>query len=238
MDASRFNSVNRGEQQMTFGRFTTDDLRALFEYNPDTGVIRWISTDKRGRQAGWVMKDGYRYIQLEGKLYLSHRVAWALHYGAEPDGSLDHINSRKSDNRISNLRIATVSENNRNRLRQSNNTSGFKGVTLNKRTGRYNATLTVDKETHRLGTFATAEEAAFAYRDAAERLHGDFANCGESPDSEENELDVLISDLLRAETSFPSTHHKKMCGDAAAYLASMRALLSAAQPEETEIVSR
>jgi hypothetical protein len=217
---------------MTFGRFTVDDLRSLFEYNPETGVIRWASTDKRGRQAGWVMKDGYRYIQLEGKLYLSHRIAWTLHFGVEPDGSLDHINSRKSDNRIANLRIATVSENNRNRLRQSNNTSGFKGVTLNKRTGRYNATLTVDKVTHRLGTFATAEEAAFAYRDAAERLHGDFANSGESPTSEEDEIDALINDLLHAETSLPSAHHKKMCSNAAAYLASMRALARAAQPEE------
>lgn len=79
------------------------------------------------------------------------------------------------DNRRSNMRNVTRSQNQMNRRRQSNNTSGYKGVSLFKRTGRYRAYIMVDgKETH-LGYYKTAEEAYAVYCAAVIRIHGEFA---------------------------------------------------------------
>jgi hypothetical protein len=93
-----------------------------------------------------------------------------------PDGSVvDHVNGDTLDNRRANLRLATPIENARNRKMQSTNTTGLKGVMLNKRTGTWRSKIrTGGCEVH-LGTFKTAQEAHAAYCDAAKQFHGDFA---------------------------------------------------------------
>lgn len=87
----------------------------------------------------------------------------------------DHINGDGLDNRRSNLRPATHAENMRNRRIGSNNTSGFKGVSLNRRTGRWAACIVADGRRNWLGYHATPEAAARAYDAAARELHGEFA---------------------------------------------------------------
>ena len=86
---------------------------------------------------------------------------------------VDHINGNGLDNRKANLRIASATENGRNRRRHSNNTSGFKGVKKDK--GRWVANIGGSKNRIRLGSFETPEEAHAAYCEAANRLHGEFA---------------------------------------------------------------
>lgn len=87
----------------------------------------------------------------------------------------DHRNGDGLDNRRSNLREATKTQNNRNGRRR-NGISGFKGVTLtNPRTGLWKARIGVDMRTVCIGYFATAEDAARAYDAAARELHGEFA---------------------------------------------------------------
>ncbi len=89
---------------------------------------------------------------------------------------VDHINGDTLDNRRCNLRIATQSENMRNRGKMSLNTSGYKGVhAMGKKWG---AKITIDKKQIHLGTFDTPEEAHAAYCKAALELHGEFANFG------------------------------------------------------------
>lgn len=148
-------------------------------YDPETGLLRWKAASSNacavGRIAGTRERDGYVYIRLMRRRLLAHRVAWFLHYGSWPIGPLDHKNMVKSDNRIENLRLASVTENNRNRPAQSNNTVGFKGVTLSKQTGRYEARIMVNKRRVALGTFDNAREAGTAYERAAKELHREFA---------------------------------------------------------------
>jgi len=90
-----------------------------------------------------------------------------------PESHIDHINCNGLDNRKSNLRLATQAENMRNRKRQKNNTSGYKGV----RKARKGWRAAIDHEgvKYQLGTFSTAETAHAAYCAAAQRLHGSFA---------------------------------------------------------------
>ncbi len=149
-----------------------------FRYDPTSGFVTWkVSRGrmKSGYRAGTELNDGYRYIRINKKAVLEHRVAWFLVYGEWPHPTIDHINMVRSDNRFCNLRIATISENNRNRPKQSNNTSGYKGVTLDKNTNKYQAKITHNKITHSLGSYDSAAEAATAYQTAAKELHNEFA---------------------------------------------------------------
>ncbi len=74
-----------------------------------------------------------------------------------------------------NLRVCTNSQNSMNQLKSRDNTSGYKGVYLCKRTGKWRASITVQYKVKRLGRFATPEDASAAYRAAALNLHGEFA---------------------------------------------------------------
>ena len=88
---------------------------------------------------------------------------------------VDHIDGDGLDNRRSNLRACTDSQNNFNQRVRTYSASGFKGVTLDRRYGRWIAQIQANKRHYTLGTHATAEEAARVYDAAALRLHGDFA---------------------------------------------------------------
>jgi len=109
-----------------------------------------------------------QYVEVDGKLL--HRIIMN-----PPKGLIvDHINHNGLDNRRSNLRLCTNSQNQMNRTKTRANTSGYKGVRYNKNTGKYQACITANKRNFYLGTFETAEEAVKAYRKAAKRLHGKF----------------------------------------------------------------
>ncbi len=149
-------------------------LREALSYDPVTGILNWTGGYQEARRAGFVGKGGYRYVQIKQMRFLEHRVVWALHYGEWPELPLDHINMSRSDNRIANLRLATLAENNRNRAKQSNNSTGFKGVTYHRASGRFHARVMVNKVRHMLGSFTTAEAAYEAYLQGAAKLHGEF----------------------------------------------------------------
>lgn len=88
----------------------------------------------------------------------------------------DHRNGNGLDNRRSNLRESTAGQNSQNRRQRRDNTSGFKGVSWYKRASRWHAHIAVNGGNQQtLGYFATAEEAARAYDEAARELHGEFA---------------------------------------------------------------
>ena len=93
-----------------------------------------------------------------------------------PEGmETDHRDMDKINNRKENLRICLLSENQRNRVAYANNTSGYKGVTWNRRDKEWRAQITVESRIIQLGGFRTAEEAALAYDEAALKYHGEFA---------------------------------------------------------------
>ena len=136
----------------------------VFEYNCDTGDIFWrISPNKKigaGRLAGCVNGCGYRQIAYKGKLYLTHRLAWLLHYGEWPKSTLDHINRDKLDNRIINMREASHRTNMRNRSAARKNISGIPGVHWDKRLNKWVARINIGAGTIYLGLSKNLFEAA------------------------------------------------------------------------------
>jgi hypothetical protein len=95
--------------------------------------------------------------------------------GSWPKEQIDHINGDPLDNRWSNLREATQSQNNWNTRLSRNNTSGYKGVSWHKGERKWDATIMAYGKSHFLGRFKTKEEARDAYIDASKKLHGEFS---------------------------------------------------------------
>lgn len=91
---------------------------------------------------------------------------------------VDHINRNKLDNRKSNLRICTASENNAHMALTKKNTSGHKGIYWTKypQDRQWNARISFNKKRIYIGAFATKEEASRAYNEAAKKYHGTFAH--------------------------------------------------------------
>lgn len=88
---------------------------------------------------------------------------------------VDHINGNKLDNRCSNLRIVNTQQNQHNRAKLLNNTSGYKGVQWRKDRNKWVAVIRVNTRLITLGTFKDIKDAAQAYNDAALRYHGEYA---------------------------------------------------------------
>lgn len=158
---------------------TAEKLRDVLEYNSKTGKFKWrvkrqgVKLDK---SAGVVNGAGYEQIQIDGKRYLSHRLAWLYSYGEWPKGILDHVNRDRSDNRIENIREATRSENSVNAKVRSNNRIGLKGVSFNKQRNKFMAKIKHNGKIHFLGLFNSAKQAHQAYCIAARKFYGEFVN--------------------------------------------------------------
>lgn len=140
-----------------------------FIYDPDSGQI----ASKDGKHGPWGNGKNRLVVNFHGKTVSAHRLAWLIHYGAWPEGMIDHINGDSMDNRIANLRIATYQQNNANRRGWRNSLSGVKGVT--KKRGRWFAQIMVDGKNKGLGYFENVEDAGKAYLQAAKRYFGEYA---------------------------------------------------------------
>jgi len=150
-------------------------VKSILNYNPDTGVFVWEAQRKKivvGSVAGGDNGHGYWVIRIDGRLYRAHQLAWLYVYGEWPDRQIDHINGNRSDNRISNLRLATQSQNNAN-TRVLSSMSGIKGVGMHN--GRWRAQIRIDGKKVHLGYFDCPAVAHFAYQIAADNHFGEYA---------------------------------------------------------------
>ena len=167
---------------------TADRLRQLLDYDSAIGIFRWrlrAGNDRltnswnaryAGARAGSVDRQkGYVFINLNTVHVNAARLAWLYTYGRLPVETIDHINGIRADNRLANLREATVAQNSYNR--RGFGRSGLKGAYRYPEHGafRWKSCIRAAGKTYQLGTFETAEEAHSAYRAAAVRLHGEFA---------------------------------------------------------------
>jgi hypothetical protein len=172
-------------------------LREILDYDPLTGVMRWRyrspETFKYGgrilehkansfnsRFLGVVAfatkeRKGYMTGAINGKRFKAHRVAWAIHHGEWPKDKIDHVNGDKSDNRIENLREADNPQNGFNRGKNSNNTSGYKGVCWHKASNTWVAKIKAHGKWYHLGYFDDPEIAHEAYVSKSKELHGRFS---------------------------------------------------------------
>lgn len=158
---------------------TQERLRELLSYDPETGQFTWVARRQRvrvGQVAGTKNKYGYLQIGIDGRKYALHRLAWLWVTGEWPPKEIDHINRDSTDNRFANLRLATSSQNNCNQSMRGDNTSGVKGVSWNKKSGKWHSRIVVNGKYRHLGLFSDLKDAASAYEVAAQQAFGEFAH--------------------------------------------------------------
>lgn len=163
-------------------KLSIDVAREYLRYESETGYFYWKrrSSDKSkvGSRAGRSRSPGgYRQITLLGHTMYEHRLAWEYVNGSLPDGkTIDHINGDKGDNRISNLRAATPTENLANIGAKRDNRSGCKNVHWCSTKGRWVAKVKREGKTRHVGTFRDFDAAVAAAKDARIELFGSFAS--------------------------------------------------------------
>jgi hypothetical protein len=157
-------------------------LREVLHYDAETGEFRWIVAAgpraKIGAIAGSFDKNGYRVIRIDGRAYKAHRLARFYITGAWPPAQIDHADLDKTNNRFSNLREATGSQNQWNQRAYSNNKSGLKGVSWDKQHSKWLAQIKVYGKVRHLGRFTTPEAAHAAYVAAAAEHFSEFSRAG------------------------------------------------------------
>jgi hypothetical protein len=144
---------------------TADFVRREFEYNRETGVLRRRVARggaKPGDVAGWMGKNGYRYVSVGNRKYLVHRIIWLWIYGEWPVVTVDHWNRNPLDNTPNNLRDATRRQQSINTRPHKNNTSGHKGVYWHKTSGLWVAFVFRYGKTISLGYYRRKEDAIAA----------------------------------------------------------------------------
>jgi len=125
--------------------------------------------------------SGYNMVKLVTndmgkKTKTIHRLV-ALHFIPNPEHKplVDHISGNRTDNSISNLRWATVSQNQQNRKKKHNGTSKYKGVCWNKNNQMWYAGIRINERQKHLGFYHCEEDAATAYDHAAKLYFESFA---------------------------------------------------------------
>ena len=169
-----------------------DILRQLLRYDPITGELFWLprdvsffSNDKgraknacsiwNGRYAGQPAlnaidaETGYRRGSIFDVDAYAHRVAWAIHYGEWPSGTIDHESGRGWENWITNLRDVTHAVNMQNVKKPVTNTTGHVGVYLSP-SGKWIAQVKHGRKSQHLGTFDDIGDAVVAREAALHRL--------------------------------------------------------------------
>lgn len=169
-------------------------LRQLLRYEPETGKLFWLvrspewfagakfgdnvaarswNRQYSGKEALTAINgNGYLSGTLLCNRLTAHRVIWALVFGEWPKSSIDHIDHDRTNNRLGNLRAATVADNSRNLTRRSDNSTGVTGVFWNKKSQRWTANIRVDGKLIHLGYFPSVDAAANAR--AAANIHYGF----------------------------------------------------------------
>ena len=153
------------------------DAKRLWDYCPETGILTWTDAacrKMRGKVAGNCRNGRYLTVRVDGHLYAVHRVVWLWMTGSWPVALIDHKDRDGLNNRWSNLREASVSQNSQNRSDNKNRRLP-KGVHLVPYSGRYRARIKINKQAIHLGVFDTVEEAVAVRREAELRHFGEFA---------------------------------------------------------------
>lgn len=131
----------------------------------------------------WYLSHGYPTVSRAHGMRMSRLLLDDMLQGAADGKSVDHLDGDPLNNQRSNLRICTHEQNMRNQKIHRDNTVGYKGVSLDARRKcrPYKARIVVNYAEIHLGMYATAEEAALAYNEAAIKHHGAFARLNVVP---------------------------------------------------------
>lgn len=150
-----------------------DVLDYLFCYNPDTGAVTRRRKYNKSGPAGSPVGTpclGYLKVSIRGQTYGLHQIAWAMHHREWPKHPIDHEDRNRSNNKISNLRMAGGGKNSWNLPLHPRNTSGTPGVRWDPAVQKWHAKITAKGKQIHLGYFEEKEQAVAARR-AAETGH-------------------------------------------------------------------
>jgi hypothetical protein len=153
---------------------TSDHIKFILSYDPDTGIFMWITHKRRpdlvGKIAGSPTNMGYWAIAINNKKMLAHRLAWLYMTGNFPENHIDHKDGDKQNNSFQNLREVTRSENLQNMRKPTKaNASGFLGVCAHQ--GKWLMQIMYNGKRFRKSGFNTPEEAHQAYLEAKRKHH-------------------------------------------------------------------
>lgn len=154
-------------------------FHSYFNLDIETGYLTrkfTIGGKQKGGRAGTTHHSGYRIVKIKGKCYAEHRLIWFMHYGYWPF-EIDHINLDKSDNRISNLREVTKSQNAWNIKLSSRNSTGTKGLS-EVGDAYWRAKISFNGEAHIRHfpkTLKGKKEAISWLKQKRKQLHGEYA---------------------------------------------------------------
>lgn len=164
---------------------TQDYLRSILDYSPDTGIFVW--KERTNVPCYWNPKHAGKIagsiptkispainIKIDKKLYYAHQLAWLYMFG-EFVKDLDHKNNIKHDNRISNLRKATRSQQVANTRKRSDNKSGLKGVQWHKAGKKWQARVRVNGIDVFREMYDCPAAAWIAYQIASSKIQGEYA---------------------------------------------------------------
>lgn len=167
-------------------------LRKMLRYEPDTGKLFWRKRSEKmfSYAKGWNVrfagKEAFTALSVKGYLRgdvlgvscRAHRVIWAIVHNEDPlHNQIDHVNGRRTDNRIENLRLVDHTGNCKNAKQRRDNTSGRTGVTWNRQKNKWQAYVNVFGKKKHLGLFPYKRD-AIAARVRAEIEHGFHQNHG------------------------------------------------------------
>lgn len=164
---------------------TQQQLKELLHYDPETGVFTWLvyrtQLSRVGYKAGWIQMNHagkkYRSIEIKGRAYKAHRLAFFYMTGEWPVNQVDHEDGNGLHNWWGNLREATRVENAKNQKLHSRNTSGICGVNWDKGCKKWKSQITHLREKIYLGVFVCKADAIIA-RKMAEYKYNYHANHG------------------------------------------------------------
>ncbi len=179
------------------GALTGSEIELWLHVVPDSGSIsyytRSLKNGERLLPAGYIKPGtrstggGYRIVSIpvrrktRRQTIRAHRLVWMWVHGEWPNGEIDHVNGNRDDNRIDNLRLATVSQNRINKGMQRNNTCGFKWVQRCPG-GKYKVLIAYRengiKKRFEASGFKTPDAAYDVASAFAKSVHGEFYNPG------------------------------------------------------------
>ena len=159
---------------MANGILTQERLKELLHYDPETGIFTRLENSSRSHKnkgcAAGYLQNGYHKINIFGKLYRAHRLAWLYINGSNPIGEIDHIDGNRINNSFSNLRDVSHSVNMQNqRHARSNNSMSVLGI--RKSGDKFAARIGFNGKRFHLGIFETKEAAHLAYLNAKRTMH-------------------------------------------------------------------
>ena len=159
-------------------------LRQRIKVDTEKGVVTWVDATRHhkelnGLEAGCSRRSShhnkrYWYVKIDSLALKRSHIVFLFGVGHWPVNQVDHINGNSLDDRITNLRGATSTQNAWNHKHRAKQSPTPMGVRQTK-SGRYQARIACNKKQIAIGTFETAEQAFEIYQQKRKELFGDYA---------------------------------------------------------------